>query len=456
VSEAQPTEPLTLTERDELARLRAEVATLRERAAAPPPGRAAARRPRRGWLRTTAAVVLVTLGCLLAPLSVAAVWAKSQITDTDRYVATVAPMAEDPAVQAAVTDDVTNRILGYVDVQALTTEAVDRLVASGTLPPELAGALKGLATPISNGVAGFVHDQVANVVSSPAFADAWEEANRIAHEQVVGALTGQGGGAASIENGTVTVNLGPIVQEVKTRLVDRGFSLAERIPAVDTSFTVYSSEDLAKVQDGLRLLTTLGTWMPVVVLVLLAAGVYVARSHRLALVGAGLGVAAAMLVMALALVVVRARYLDAVPTDRLPRDAAGVLFDDLVAFLREGLRAVLVLGLVVGLAAFFTGPSVTAERTRGLLVRGVTATRNGLERTGLHLEPVTRWVAPKRMVLIAVLIVVAAAVLVISSYPSAALVLWLTVGVLAGLFVVQLLATPSPSPVPTPPPQRRP
>jgi hypothetical protein len=354
-----------------------------------------------------------------------------------------------------VTNDVTNRILGYVDVEALTTQAVDRLVASGVLPPELAGALKGLSTPISNGVTGFVHDQVAAVVSSPAFADAWEEANRIAHEQVVGALTGSGGGAATIENGTVTVNLGPIVQQVKTRLVDRGFSLADRIPAVDTTFTVYSSQDLAKVQTGLRALNTLGTWLPVVVLVILAAGIYVARSHRLALVGAGLGVAAAMLVMAIGLQVVRARYLDAVPADRLPRDAASVLFDDLVAFLREGLRAVLVLGLVVGLAAFFTGPSVTASRTRGLLTRGVTATRNGLESAGLHLGPVTRWVAPKRTVLVAVLIVVAAAVLVIWNYPSPALVLWLTAGVLVGLFVVQLLATPSPAPAAPPPPRQR-
>ena len=36
------------------------------------------------------ATLLIVIGCILAPLSVVAVWAKNQVTNTDRYVATVA------------------------------------------------------------------------------------------------------------------------------------------------------------------------------------------------------------------------------------------------------------------------------------------------------------------------------------------------------------------------------
>jgi poly(3-hydroxybutyrate) depolymerase len=177
------------------------------------------------------AVLLVTIGCLLAPLSVVAVWANSQITDQSRYLDTVAPISESPEVQAAVTDNITNRVLGYVDVAALTTEAVSRLSANGTLPPALAGSLNALAKPLADGVKGFVHDQVANVVSSQAFSDAWLQANRVAHQEVIGALTGEGAKGVQVSNGEVSVNIGPIVAEVKTRLVDQGFTLAERIPA---------------------------------------------------------------------------------------------------------------------------------------------------------------------------------------------------------------------------------
>src|SRR5207244_8236744 len=51
--------------------------------------------------------------------------------------------------------------------------------------------LQALAGPIASGVRSFTQDRVAQVVSSDVFAQAWEQANRSAHEQLVAALTGQ-------------------------------------------------------------------------------------------------------------------------------------------------------------------------------------------------------------------------------------------------------------------------
>jgi hypothetical protein len=39
---------------------------------------------RQRW-RTIAAVVLIVIGCVLAPLAGVAVWARNQVTNTDRY-----------------------------------------------------------------------------------------------------------------------------------------------------------------------------------------------------------------------------------------------------------------------------------------------------------------------------------------------------------------------------------
>ena len=90
--------PLSADERAELERLRAENAALRARAgpggagpgAEPTP--AAGPATRRRW-RTVVAALLLVLACLLAPLSLVAVWTRNQLTDTDRYVATVTPLA---------------------------------------------------------------------------------------------------------------------------------------------------------------------------------------------------------------------------------------------------------------------------------------------------------------------------------------------------------------------------
>jgi hypothetical protein len=53
------------------------------------------------------ASLLIVLGCVLAPLAGVAVWARNQVTNTDRYVTTVAPLARDPAIQNAIADQIT-------------------------------------------------------------------------------------------------------------------------------------------------------------------------------------------------------------------------------------------------------------------------------------------------------------------------------------------------------------
>ena len=56
------------------------------------------------------ATILIVLGCVLAPISVVGVWAGNQITDTGRYVATVQPLIDDPAIPNVLTDRITNEI----------------------------------------------------------------------------------------------------------------------------------------------------------------------------------------------------------------------------------------------------------------------------------------------------------------------------------------------------------
>jgi hypothetical protein len=202
---------------------------------------------------------------------------------------------------------------------------------------------------------------VAKVVQSDAFADAWVQANRAAHTELVKALTGEGGGTVTVENDTVSVNMAAFIQVVKQRLVDAGFSVAARIPEVDASFVLFQSKDITRVRTGFNLLNTLGVWLPILALILLALGVYVAKDHRRALVGAAVGVAVSMVVLALALAIFRSTYLDAVPATVLPHDAAAVLYDTIVRFLRLGVRTIFALALVV--AAGRSSPAGRSPRS---------------------------------------------------------------------------------------------
>src|SRR5919112_520777 len=96
---ADPTAGPALTddEREELLRLRREVTTARTD-----------RRPRRTFRwRSLIAVVLIVLGCVLAPVAGVAVWVNNQVSDTDRFVRTMSPLVRDPDVQNALTNRLT-------------------------------------------------------------------------------------------------------------------------------------------------------------------------------------------------------------------------------------------------------------------------------------------------------------------------------------------------------------
>jgi hypothetical protein len=216
-------------------------------------------------------------------------------------------------------------------------------------------------------------------------AHAWVQVNRVASQALVAVLSGSGGknGAVGVRNGQVTLDLAPLEAVAKQDLVARGLTVAGKIPIVHATFALFPSKNLVKAQKAYRLINDLKIVLPIVTLVLLGLGVFIARRPRRALIGAGLGFAASMLVLAAGLLIARNLYLSSVPAGTLPPDAAAAAFDILVRFIRTALRTLLVVGLVVAVGAFFTGPSAAAVRTRHALSAGLGRLRHGGEiRTG--------------------------------------------------------------------------
>ena len=441
-------------EHAELERLRAEVRELRDHGGEQPGqgagqgGEAGGKPPRaRGRWRAPAAAVLITVGCVLAPVSVVAVWAANQVSNTDRYVANMAPLIRDPAVQRALSARITAEIESRLDVGALVSSTSAEL--AGDHLPGLSALLSNFSGPITSGVNNLVATTVAGAVASPAVASLWDTANRTAHAGLVKVLSGQGNGTFTVVNGEVVLSIGPLITQVKQDLVARGLTIADKIPAVNSTFPLFAAPNLSKAQQGYRLLITLKWVLPLLSIALLAAGIWVARRHRRALLGAALGLAASMLVLAIALAIARAIYLNSVPPT-VPGDAAAVLYDTLIRFVREGLRLLLVIGLVVAAGAFLAGPSSAAVATRRGVGSGIGWLRARGGRAGLHAGPVGDWTfAHKRLLRVAV-VAVAGLIFVFWGQPSVALVIWLVVLLLVALGVIELLGGRPPRPAGVP------
>jgi hypothetical protein len=399
------------------------------------------------------ATVLIVLGCLLAPISVLGVWTANQVSNTDRYVANVEPLIHEPAVQNALTDKITNEITTQVNVTGYAKQAAAALTSKGL--PRVGTLLNSFAPQISSAFTSFVHGRVHKIVTGPRFAQLWVQANTRIHAQLVKVLSGQGSKSITISNGQVVLNLAPFINLVKQDLAKRGLTVVNKLPAINPTFTLFSAKYLVKAQSGYRLINDLKIVLPILALLLLASGVYVARRHRRALIGAGLGVAISMLVLAAGLLIFRSIYLSSIPNS-VPADAAAVLFDTFVRFIKDGLRLLLVIGLVVAAGAFLTGPSVTAVRTRGAFTSSFGWLRHSAEHVGVRTGPVGTWTYAHRRALRIAAVALAALIFVFWGEPSAAVVIVIVVLLLVVLGLIELIgarppSTPEPPEPPAPP-----
>ncbi|MGW4249206.1 hypothetical protein ACWELQ_42765, partial [Nocardia sp. NPDC004722] len=106
--------------------------------------RAAGPRRHGSALRWTGVGLLLVLAGVLILASVVARFARGEVLDTDHYVATVAPLAAEPAIRDQLADTLTDAIVTRVDIEQLTSEAVAALtdnVAQVADRPRVSAAL---------------------------------------------------------------------------------------------------------------------------------------------------------------------------------------------------------------------------------------------------------------------------------------------------------------------------
>lgn len=383
--------------------------------------------------RYAGASLLLVITLLLAPLAVVAAWVDNTVTDTDRYVQTVAPLAKEPAVQSVVTDRLTTHVVSNVNVEAVTA-SLSKALADAGAPPAVVSQSAALAGPLRSALTSAVHGIVNRVVTSDVFQQAWVGANRRAQSAVVGMLTGDNSKAVQAQGDKITLDLGTVVDQVKQRLVDQGFEKASAIPTPDKQITLFETAKLSKAQDAVRLLDIMGAWLPVLTVVLAALAVWIAPAHRMMLLITASGIGVMMIVLLVGLAVVRRVYLDSVPPAALPPDAAAVIYDTFIRFLRNSTRTLLVVAVVTALAAFLYGPSRVARGVRSLAGRGTGAAGRALSGAGVNTGTTGRWLDGHRSWTTGVVIGLGALALVLWNYPTVG-----AVALVVGLVVVVLV-----------------
>jgi hypothetical protein len=134
----------------------------------------------------------------------------------------------------------------------------------------------------------------------------------------------------------------------------------------------------------------------------------------------------------------RGQYVGALPSDVHNPDAATAFFDIMTRFIPRALRAILVLGVIVLLGAWVTGPSSWAVEVRSwwdsLLGRASDATGDG------EAGAIPQWVAAHQRTLYIATVVLGILALVVWTRPTGLVVVFLAIVFLLIIGGIRLIA----------------
>ena len=359
-----------------------------------------------GRWRAWVSALCIVIAAILVPVSIVTAWARVQLVEEDAFVATLAPLVDDSAVQAMVIDEAMEAINAQVDFQALTANVFDGIADLG-LPPRAEQALGLLQAPAASGLENLVNEAVTRVVESDAFSDVWATATRASHRALTTAATSDGGGLVVRTDEGVGIQLGAVVDTVKERLTDRGVSAAQLIPEIDRVVIVGKGDNLAAIRTGYALATTLGWWLPVLTLALFGLGIALVRRRSVAVLGTGLAIAIGAGALAIGLAV-GDTVMGTVASDLgLSPSGLDVIYDQLVGAMMQTALVLCVLGLFVALLGWAMGRSAAAEGTRSA-IRGLNSSaRRQLGARGLDTGGFGGWLARHRVLVRTIIAVLA-------------------------------------------------
>jgi hypothetical protein len=371
-----------------------------------------------GWVAAIIAIILISLAVNVG-------WAKTTLLDTDAFVATLSPLAQEEAIAAALSVQIGDAIVEATELEAAIAEA---------LPEELAF----VSAPVAAATGTLVARVANEIILTDAFATVWSTALRVTHGSLMFVLTSDG--AVVAEAGSIAIDLDTIAEPVIGAVSERGLDV-EAIVGEDFTLgqiTIVESDYLGEAQTAVRYFEMVGWITVLLAIIAIGVAVLIGPDRRRMIAILGFGTAIAGLINLVSLRLGRGLTVGSIGDDT-DRSAGLAVWDAVTGSLTSMLWALVLLAFIVGFAAWFVGPGPRATRLRDAAGDGVDRWRGTTQEppTGLSLF-FYKWRRPLEWGVLGIGLVVLL-VMPIVSFASAIIVVLVGAAAIAG---VELIAGP--------------
>jgi hypothetical protein len=303
----------------------------------------APRRERRWLVR-----LIIWVTTVLAVIVIFAVWANRQLLDPTNWANTSTKLLQNEKIRAATSNYLVNQLYANVNV-------------SEELKSRLPTQLKPLAAPVAGALQNVAVTASERALANARVQEVWRKANHAADETFIAIVNGKG--AVATNGGVVTLDLASVVNNIAGHL---GLpEVGSKLPASVAHVTILKSNELKAVQDGVKALKGLDLLLTILVPVLYALAIFLARERRrrtLMTVGIAI-VFAGLLVFAARAILVHAATNSLVKVEA-NKPAGEAVLKIATGMLSEIAGAFVIVGVPLIAAAWFAGPARIAVKAR--------------------------------------------------------------------------------------------
>jgi hypothetical protein len=317
--------------------------------------------PRRIGARSIAAVVALILGLGLLPLGTVTYWGNRTVTDSERYIETMGPLAYSEQIQDSLSVFITDKIEEQVDPEALVNQVFAGLI-------EEYPSLKALVPIVAGAIDSLIAQVVDRLVRSEQFQELWNLANTAAQKSIMAILEGNDAGPVTLQGDEVVLDISALIDQVKQGLVDRGFGAAANIsvPETDRQIVLLEAPQLAQIRTIYSLTSPIAASLIWIAVILLVGAVFLARRRPRMAAWAGGGAAVGGLGLVIGLGIGERVFVNTLENTPFAQ-ASQTFYDQLLKFLYNGAYSLIVIGVIIlAVGLYLCGARWAAELRAGV------------------------------------------------------------------------------------------
>ncbi len=316
-----------------------------------PPAQPSPPARRGGRLKGVGAGALVVVATLLLIVSALAIWVDRVALQTPTWTNTSTELLTDPAITTPLSVFIANRVDSRLQIEE-----------------QVAAALPPRAAPLAPTIAAAVHDVVERtaerVLVTPRTEAIWSRIMSDAHREVIAVLEGRT--AASQPDGSVTIDLAPLIAETAAEVGLPAERLAS-LPPDAGKIVILPGERLDTARTVARLLEVTANWLALLCFLLYAAAIWLAADRRRQLLWVGLGLAVAAVVLAAARAGIGGYLPGAIAGTAEGEGAVRAAWHIVSEPLGDAILTIFVLGLLTAVASWLGGPGARSRRARSVV-----------------------------------------------------------------------------------------